>query len=73
MEFGVAREQARKDFPLSTYIEAYWKIDLRKDLLRFLQLRMDRHAQAEIRTYSNAIAKIVKSLLPMTWEAFEDY
>ena len=72
LKFGVAREQARKDLPLSTYTEAYWKCDLR-NTLHFLQLRMDRHAQEEIRTYSNAIAKFVKSLLPLTWEAFEDY
>ena len=45
---GVAREQARKDLPLSTYTEAIWKIDLH-NLLHFLQLRMDEHAQYEIR------------------------
>src|SRR3712207_8263922 len=51
---GVAREQARKDLPLSTYTEAYWKIDLH-NLLHFLHLRMDPHAQAEIRAYAQAI------------------
>src|SRR4051812_15396175 len=50
---GVAREQARKDLPLSTYTEAYWKIDLH-NLLHFLELRMASHAQAEIRDYANA-------------------
>jgi Thymidylate synthase complementing protein len=46
-----AREQARKDLPLSTYTEAYWKIDLH-NLLHFLHLRMDEHAQREIRAYA---------------------
>lgn len=48
IELGVAREQARKDLPLSTYTEAYWKVDLH-NLLHFLALRMDSHAQLEIR------------------------
>ena len=48
LSFGVAREQARKDLPLSTYTEAYWKIDLR-NLLHFLALRLHPHAQKEIR------------------------
>lgn len=73
LEAGVAREQARKDLPLSTYTEAYWKIDLH-NLLHFLALRMDSHAQQEIRLYSTAIGEqIVKPLFPMVWEAFEDY
>ena len=70
---GVAREQARKDLPLSTYTEAYWKVDLH-NLLHFLALRMDRHAQAEIRAYSETIGReIVKRWCPIAWEAFEDY
>ncbi len=73
LDLGVAREQARKDLPLSTYTEAYWKVDLH-NLLHFLALRMDSHAQLEIREYSAAIGrKIVQPLLPMAWEAFEDY
>ena len=73
LEAGVAREQARKDLPLSTYTEAYWKIDLH-NLLHFLALRMDSHAQQEIRDYSTAIGQnIVKPLFPIVWEAFEDY
>lgn len=73
LEQGVAREQARKDLPLSTYTEAYWKIDLH-NLLHFLALRMDSHAQQEIRDYSSAIGEnIVKPLFPLVWEAFEDY
>jgi thymidylate synthase (FAD) len=70
---GVAREQARKDLPLSTYTEAYWKIDLH-NLLHFLSLRMDPHAQKEIRDYATVIGdQIVKPLFPIVWEAFEDY
>jgi len=72
IEIGVAREQARKDLPLCTYTEIYWKMDLR-NLLHFLKLRMDKHAQLEIREYANAVAEIVKELFPITWEAFEDY
>ena len=53
---GVAREQARKDLPLSTYTEAYWKIDLH-NLLHFLALRMDAHAQWEIRSYATVIGE----------------
>ncbi len=70
---GIAREQARKDLPLSTYTEAYWKIDLH-NLLHFLLLRMDAHAQYEIRKYSEVIGhKIVAKWCPLTWEAFMDY
>ena len=70
---GIAREQARKDLPLSTYTEAYWKIDLH-NLLHFLALRMDAHAQLEIRRYSETIGhEIVKPLFPLVWEAFLDY
>ena len=54
LELGVAREQARKDLPLSTFTEAYWKIDL-ANLLHFLSLRMEANAQAEIRRYADAI------------------
>lgn len=73
LRFGVAREQARKDLPLSTYTEAYWKCDLR-NLLGFLRLRMDGHAQQEIRSYATVIGeKIVRPLFPLSWEAFEDY
>jgi thymidylate synthase (FAD) len=70
---GVAREQARKDLPLSTYTEAYWKIDLH-NLLHFLALRMDAHAQEEIRAYATTIGEqILRPLFPLTWEAFVDY
>lgn len=73
LEAGVAREQARKDLPLSTFTEAYWKIDLH-NLLHFLALRMDSHAQQEIRDYAVAIGEqIVRPLFPLVWEAFADY
>ena len=70
---GVAREQARKDLPLSTYTEAYWKIDLH-NLLHFLELRMAENAQLEIRQYARAIGfEIVSRWVPLAWEAFLDY
>jgi thymidylate synthase (FAD) len=73
IELGVAREQARKDLPLSTYTEAYWKIDLH-NLMHFLNLRMDHKAQLEIRLYAETIGdKIVQKWVPMAWEAFMDY
>jgi thymidylate synthase (FAD) len=73
IEVGVAREQARKDLPLSTYTEAYWKIDLH-NLLHFLALRTDGHAQWEIRQYAKTIGEaIVQPLFPLVWEAFVDY
>lgn len=73
LDAGVAREQARKDLPLCTYTEAYWKIDL-KNLLNFLALRMEAHAQEEIRAYATIIGEeIVGRWCPDTWKAFRDY
>ncbi|MCY2965123.1 MAG: FAD-dependent thymidylate synthase [Planctomycetota bacterium] len=73
LEAGVAREQARKDLPLCTYTEAYWKVDLH-NLLHFLALRCDEHAQQEIRAYAQTIGEqIVAKLFPVVWEAFGDY
>ena len=73
LDAGIAREQARKDLPLSTYTEAYWKIDLH-NLLHFIALRMDPHAQEEIRRYALAIGEqIIAPLFPLVWEAFLDY
>ena len=70
---GVAREQARKDLPLATFTDAYWKIDL-QNLLHFLHLRMAVHAQQEIRAYAATIGEqIVARWVPMAWEAFVDY
>lgn len=72
LRFGVAREQARKDLPLSNYTEAMWKMDLH-NLLHFLSLRLDSHAQFEIRQYAQAIAEFVEAKFPLIWEAFLDY
>ncbi|MCK4503395.1 MAG: FAD-dependent thymidylate synthase, partial [Desulfuromonadales bacterium] len=73
LERGVAREQARKDLPLSTYTEAFWEMDLH-NLLHFLALRMDPHAQLEIRRYAEAIGEqIVSRWVPLAWEAFKNY
>ena len=73
LSMGVAKEQARKDLSLSTYTEAYWKVDLH-NLLHFLRLRMDEHAQEEIRAYATTVGEeIVRRWVPITWEAFRDY
>ena len=72
LEHGVAREQARDDLPLGTYTRAYWKINLH-NLLHFLELRLDLHAQKEIRDFAEAISVMVKNIVPFTWEAFLDY
>lgn len=72
LQKGVAKEQARKDLPLSTYTRAYWKCDLH-NIFNFLRLRMDSHAQYEIRSYANAMYEIVKQIVPVACEAFEDY
>ena len=72
LRFGVAKEQARCVLPVSIYTSKVWTLDIH-NLLHFLALRMDPHAQKEIRDYANAIAEIVKVWLPNVWEAFEDY
>lgn len=73
LKFNVAREQARKDLPLSTYTEAYWKCDLH-NLMHFLALRMDGHAQKEIRDFANVVGnEIVAKWCPLAWTAFKDY
>lgn len=73
LKSGIAREQARKDLPLSTYTEAYWKCDLH-NIFHFLGLRMAPDAQAEIRQYATVIGEeIVAKLFPLAWEAFVDY
>lgn len=72
LEFGVAKEQARKDIPHSTYSQLYWQMDLR-NLLHFMSLRCDSHAQLEIRVYANKIAGMVKELFPITFGAWYDF
>lgn len=71
-ELGVARELARVGLPLSAYTEWYWKIDLH-NLLHFLSLRMDPHAQQEIRDYANAMFALIQPIVPTACEAFVDY
>jgi thymidylate synthase (FAD) len=72
LESDIARELARINLPLSLYTEWYWKIDLH-NLFHFLQLRIDPHAQHEIRVYGEAMAEITRKVAPVAWEAFEDY
>ena len=72
LDEGLAREQARIVIPLSSYTEWYWKIDLH-NLLHFLDLRCDSHAQKEIQVYGNAILSLISPLVPYTIEAWEDY
>lgn len=72
LDLGLAREIARISLPVANYTEWYWKIDLH-NLLHFLKLRLDSHAQYEIRVYSQIIADIVKVITPFAWEAFSDY
>jgi thymidylate synthase (FAD) len=67
---GIAKELARINLPLSLYTEWYWQMDLH-NLFHFLALRMDAHAQWEIREYANATAKLAKAVAPMAYEAFE--
>jgi flavin-dependent thymidylate synthase len=69
---GVARETARGVLPVSTYTQWYWKIDLR-NMLHFLGLRCDPHAQLEIRVFANVMAGMVKRIAPETFEAWIDY
>jgi len=69
---NVAKELARINLPLSLYTEWYWKIDLH-NLFHFLKLRMDHHAQYEIRVYADKIFWLVKKVCPLACEAFEEH
>jgi thymidylate synthase (FAD) len=69
---GLARELARMNLPLNIYTQWYWKIDLH-NLLHFLSLRADSHAQYEIRVYAEAMLDVVRRWMPLACEAFEDY
>jgi len=71
-EAGVARELARAILPVNLYTEWYWKNDLH-NLLHFIGLRSDGHAQYEIRVFSDAMATYVKQVAPFAWEAYQDY
>jgi thymidylate synthase (FAD) len=72
LEDGLARELARTNLPLSLYTEWYWQIDLH-NLFHFLRLRMDAHAQYEIRVYGEAMAQCAKAVAPLAYEAFEEH
>ena len=72
LEKGIAREMARMVLPLNLYTEFYWKQDLH-NLFHFLALRLDPHAQLEIRQYAKAIAEIVKAHVPLAWQSFEEH
>lgn len=72
LQADLAREIARINLPVSNYTEWYWKVDLH-NLFHFLKLRIDPHAQYEIRVYGEAMAQIVKAAVPVAYEAFEDY
>ncbi len=69
---GIGREQARMELPINIYTEWFWKIDL-KNLLDFLALRADSHAQKEIQVYADAIIKLITPIVPWSMEAWEDY
>jgi len=71
-EAGVSREMARIALPVSVYTEWYWKCDLH-NTLRFLSLRLDPHAQEEIRVYAQAMYNLLEPIIPITMEAFRDY
>ncbi|MBO4509607.1 MAG: FAD-dependent thymidylate synthase [Spirochaetaceae bacterium] len=72
VETGLARELARVNLPLSLYTEMYWQIDLH-NLFHFLKLRLDGHAQKEIRDYADVILEITKAVAPLATSSFENY
>jgi thymidylate synthase (FAD) len=69
---GIARELARMNLTLNAYTQWYWKIDLH-NLMHFLRLRADSHAQYEIRVYADAILSVVERWVPLTYDAFNEY
>ena len=72
LDEDVARELARINLPLSLYTEMYWQIDLH-NLFHFLRLRLDAHAQYEIRVYGEAMAEIARAVAPLAYRAFEEH
>src|SRR5438874_10169089 len=72
LAWDLRRELARINLGVAQYTEWYWKSDLH-NIFHFLQLRLDPHAQHEIRVYAEAMAQIVRAVAPVAWEAFEDY
>lgn len=69
---GLARELARMNLPVNFYTQWYWKVDLH-NLMHFLSLRADSHAQYEIRAYADVMVDILKAWLPVTYAAFDEY
>ena len=69
---GIARELARINLPLGIYTQFYWKVNL-WNLLHFLDLRADAHAQHEIRAYADTLLGVVERWVPFVFEAFQDY
>lgn len=72
LEDGLARELARLHLPVSLYTEMYWQIDLH-NLMHFLRLRIDSHAQHEIRVFAEALATCAKAVAPEAYKAFEEH
>ena len=72
LDKNVARELARANLPLSLYTEWYWQIDLH-NLFHFLELRLDAHAQYEIRAFAEALGRCAKAVAPVAYEAFEEH
>jgi thymidylate synthase (FAD) len=72
VDTGLARELARVNLPLSLYTEMYWQIDLH-NLFHFLKLRLDGHAQKEIRDYAEVILEITRAVAPAATSSFENY
>jgi thymidylate synthase (FAD) len=71
-DINLSRELSRIGLSVANYTQWYWKIDLH-NLMHFLRLRMDPHAQYEIRVYADALARIIRDAVPLAYEAFEDY
>lgn len=72
LEQGVSRELARVGLPINAYTQWYWKCDLH-NILHFLALRLDQHAQREIREYAEAMYALMEPIVPVAMEAFRDY
>jgi len=72
LDDNIARELARVNLPLSLYTEWYWQIDL-KNFFHFLKLRLDKHAQMEIRVYAEVMYKLGKKVCPIAFDAFEEH
>lgn len=72
LEFGLARELARINLPVSLYTEMYWQMNLH-NLFHFLKLRLDSHAQWEIQEYARAIEQIVKLVVPAAYKSWKNH